>query len=258
MSAYETILFDTHEGVATLTLNQPEKRNPIGPTTLAELGDALERIAADDGIRVVVLAGAGKVFSAGGDLSILKGGGAKSELAPRSLPELLAAMHSLGKPIVAKVAGHALAGGLGLVVACDLVVAARGAQFGTTEIRVGLWPMMITAELVRNIGRKKTLELMLTGKKLSAEEARELGLINEVVDAEELDAAVGSLVAGLAKQSPTAMRLGLRSFYETQDLAFADALGDLEGRLTQILQTKDALEGISAFLQKREPQWSGR
>jgi enoyl-CoA hydratase/carnithine racemase len=261
MSApYQTIeLDDSQAPVARLTLNRPDKRNPISPQTIGELVHALRTVADDDRLRVVVLTGAGSVFSAGGDLSMMSGGaGPQGEIEPESLVTLLEEMHRTGKPIVAMVNGHALAGGLGLMVACDLVIASDQATFGTTEIRVGLWPMMITAEITRNIGRKKTLELMLTGKRIDASEAERIGLINRAVPAEELEARTYELARDLAAKSPATVRLGLRSFYDTQDLAFREALEALQTGLAQVLATEDAKEGLMAFLQKRAPVWTGR
>lgn len=257
---YRTLLYDAERlPVLRLVLNRPEKRNPIGPAVCGELVHALGRAAADEAVRCVIVTGAGKVFSAGGDLGHMAGGaGEGPSVAPASLVELFPAMHRLGKPIVAMVNGHALAGGLGLVVACDLVVASEAAELGLTEINLGLWPMMITAELVRSIGRKKTLELMTTGRRVSAREAERIGLVNRVVSPEALETETMALATELAGKSPAAMRLGLRAFYDTQDLALVPALEHLQGQLAAVLATEDAAEGIAAFFAKRPPVWKGR
>src|SRR5688572_1856693 len=207
MSEYSTMLLDASGPVARITLNRPEKRNPIGPATCGELVHALAAIKANPAVRVVIITGAGAAFSAGGDLSQMQKleTGAK----PASLVDLFLAMHDLGKPIVAMVNGPALAGGLGLMVACDLVIAADTATFGTTEIAVGLWPMMITAEITRSVGRKKTLEMMMTGRKLDAQEALDCGLINRAVPAAQLDDETMKLAGEIAERSPAALRLGL-------------------------------------------------
>ncbi len=259
-TSYQTIAFDLSAApVVRITLNQPDKRNPISPTSLGELVHAMERAGEDKEAKVVVLTGAGKVFSAGGDLGQLSGNAqVPSEIEPASLITLFETMHSLGKPIVAMVNGHALAGGLGLMVACDLVIASDKATFGTTEINVGLWPMMITAELTRNIGRKKTLELMLTGRRIDAEEALACGLINRHVPASTLEEATMELADSLAKKSPTTIGLGLRAFYNSQDQSYGEALASLELSLGEVLATEDAREGLMAFLQKRPPVWKGR
>ena len=249
------LIVDDAGPVARLTLNRPEKRNPIGPSTCGELIHALAEIRAASELRVVVLTGAGVAFSAGGDLSAM--GGAPAAQAG-SLVDLLLAMHDLGKPIIAMVNGAALAGGLGLVVACDLAIAADTATFGATEIAVGLWPMVISAELVRNVGRKKTLEMMLTGRKLDAAEALAAGLITRVVPAVELEAATAQLAGELADRSPAAVALGLRAFYQSQDLDLEPQLRYLEAGLIRVLALDDAREGIAAFLGKRKPLWTGK
>ncbi len=256
MSTYATILVAAG-AIARVTLNRPDKRNPIGPATCGELIHALHALRDDPTVRVIVLTGAGPAFSAGGDLGGMMAPAADGP-PPASLVDLLLTMHGLGKPIVAMVNGPALAGGLGLMVACDLVIAADTATFGTTEILVGLWPMMITAELVRNLGRKRTLELMLTGRKLDAAEALAIGLVTRVVPAAELEVATMALAGELADKSPAAIALGLRAFYRSADLDHADALRYLEGELAKVLTLEDAAEGIAAFLGKRRPVWKGR
>ena len=252
--AYATIRVDHTGPIARITLNRPEKRNPIGPATCGELVQALGEIQAAPELRVVILTGAGPVFSAGGDLAAMQPAAGPSA----SLVDLLLAMHGLGKPIIAMVNGPALAGGLGLMVACDLVVAADTASFGTTEIAVGLWPMMITAEITRSVGRKKTLEMMLTGRKLDAAEALACGLVTRVVPAAELEAATTQLATELADRSPAALALGLHAFYRSQDMEMQPQLRYLEAELGRVLALDDAREGIAAFLGKRKPVWSGK
>lgn len=255
---YATIACAQEGAILRLTLNRPAKRNPIGPETCGELVHALGR-AADPSVRVVVLTGAGAAFSAGGDLSQMSGGaGPGAGAPPASLVELFAAMHGLGVPIIAMVNGPALAGGLGLVVASDLAIASDQATFGTTEIRVGLWPMMVSAELGRNIGRKNALDLMLTGRRIDAAEALAMGLINRVVPAESLEAETLALAGQLAELSPATISLGLRAFYKQEDMELGEALRYLSGQLGAVLALEDAREGLAAFLQKRKPVWKGR
>jgi enoyl-CoA hydratase/carnithine racemase len=253
MASYATITVDDSDAVARITLNRPDKRNPIDPAMCGELCDALAAVRA----RVIVLTGAGTVFSAGGDLGGMQRAQATSPT-QGSLVTLLTSMHALGKPIIAMVNGHALAGGLGLVVACDLALASEAAQFGTTEIAVGLWPMMITAELVRNVGRKRVLEMMLTGKRLDARDALTYGLVTRVYPAAELEARTLELAHELADKSPAAIALGLRAFYRSQDLAHEPALTFLQAELARVLALEDAAEGIAAFLAKRKPVWKAR
>jgi enoyl-CoA hydratase/carnithine racemase len=261
---YDDILYEVRGAIARITLNKPDKRNPLGPTTIGELLHALDAAKADDHVRVVVLTGAGKVFSAGGDLSSMgpgktplqsTGGGATKA---GTFVDLNLALTRLGKPTIAMVNGHALAGGLGLVVACDLALAADDAQLGTPEINVGLWPMMIMSTIFRNVPRKRGLELIMTGDKISAAEAERIGLITRAVPKAELEAQVDALAEKLAAKSPIVMRLGRDAFYATQDLALDEALRHLEQQLIAVLATDDAREGLTAFLEKRTPVWTGR
>lgn len=260
-ASYSTISYDdAHVPVARITLNRPDKRNPIGPLTVGELMHALEAARENEAARVVVITGAGKVFSAGGDLSTFSTGAdaTGSPVRPRSLTELFPAMHRLGKPIVAMVNGPALGGGLGLMSACDLVVASEQATFGMPEIKVGLWPMMIMAEVVRNIGRKRAMELMLTGARIDTREALALGLVNRVVAPNRLEDETMALARSLSSNSPATMALGLRAFYASQDMEHEAALVYLEKELGKVLALDDAAEGIMAFLQKRQPRWKGQ
>ncbi len=275
---YGEILYEVKGGIATITLNRPERRNPIGPTTVGELMHALLQAQTDAAVKVVVLTGAGKVFSAGGDLSQMSGtsggqpgAGGQSGAAPlqSSAAEgrlagtfvdlnLMLAGRGIGKPTIAKVNGHAMAGGLGLVVACDLAIAADDAQFATPEINVGLWPMMIMATIFRNVPRKRAMELILTGERIDAAMAERLGLITRAVPRDRLDAEVQLLCEKLLGKSPLIMQMGLDAYHRMQDLELEAALRYLEGELSRVLSTEDASEGLQAFLQKRAPVWKGR
>jgi enoyl-CoA hydratase/carnithine racemase len=258
MTNYADIVYEVRGALGRITLNRPEKRNALGSNTVAELCHALERAKADEAVRVLVLSGAGTVFSAGGDLGQLGGTTTgKTEVPPRSFVDLNLLFTTLGKPTIAMVNGHAVAGGLGLVVACDLAVAADDAKFGTPEINVGLWPMMIMATIFRSVGRKAGLLLMLTGEKIDAAEAVRIGLINRAVPRAELEQYTLALAETLAKKSPAALSLGLMAFYRTEDLALEPALKHLEGQLGAVLATEDAREGLMAFMQKRPPLFRG-
>jgi enoyl-CoA hydratase/carnithine racemase len=262
--SYSEITYEVRGPVARLTLNRPEKRNPLGPVTIGELLHALDRAKADEAVRVIVLTGAGKVFSAGGDLSSMGSGGTplqsdgSGSTKAGTFVDLNLALTRVGKPTIAMVNGHALAGGLGLVVACDLALAADDAQLGTPEINVGLWPMMIMATIFRNVPRKRGLELIMTGDKISAAQAAELGLITRAVPRDALEAEVEALAQKLAAKSPVVMRLGLEAFYRVQDLELEPALHHLQAQLVAVLATEDAREGLQAFLEKRAPQWKGK
>jgi enoyl-CoA hydratase/carnithine racemase len=262
--SYSEILYEVKGAVARVTLNRPEKRNPLGPTTIGELLHALERAQTDEAVRVIVLTGAGKAFSAGGDLSSMGSGGTPLQATggtatkPGTFVDLNLALTRVGKPTIAMVNGHALAGGLGLVVACDVAIAADDAQLGTPEINVGLWPMMIMANIFRNVPRKRGLELIMTGDKISAAQAAEMGLITRAVPRERLEEEVEALAQKLASKSPVVMRLGLEAFYRVQDMELAPALQYLQGQLVAVLGTEDAREGLMAFMEKRAPQWKGK
>ncbi|HWN71700.1 MAG TPA: enoyl-CoA hydratase-related protein [Haliangium sp.] len=260
-ASYTTIDYDdTHVPVARITLNRADKRNPIGPLTIGELMHAFEAVRENEAARVVILTGAGSAFSAGGDLGAFSGTTepTRSPIRPRSLVELFPAMHALGKPIIAMVNGPAMGGGLGLMTACDVVVASDEATFGLPEIKVGLWPMMIMSEIVRNVGRKAALDLMLSGRHFQAQEALALGLVTRVVPHERLEAETMAMARAIAAHSPATIALGLRAFYDYQGMELEAGLAYLEKELGKVLALEDAKEGIMAFLQKRKPEWKGR
>jgi enoyl-CoA hydratase/carnithine racemase len=228
---------------------------------VAELRSRLAEIKTDPQARVVVLAGAGdKAFCAGADLTGMAAGAGALALhdARGELAQVFTELWELGKPTIARVRGYALAGGMGLALACDLVIAADDAVFGTPEIDVGLWPFMITVPLLRSMPAKKALELMMTGRRVRAEEADRLGFVSRVVPVDSLDAEVDALAATLAAKSPATMRLGRDSFYAVVDQSAGDALARLHPLLTVIASTDDAAEGIAAFAERREPRWTGR
>src|SRR5262245_25858490 len=210
-TADSEVLYEVKDAVARLTLNRPDKRNPLSPSVIGALLGCIERARLDPAVRVVVITGAGKVFSAGGDLSAMgKAGAGGGAGIAGTLPDLFVAMTRLGKPVVAMVNGHALAGGCGLVAACDLAIAADDAQLGTPEINVGLWPMMIMAVIFRCVGRKKGLELVTTGERIPAVEAAAIGLVNRAVPAERLEAETAALCEKLASKSPAVDRKSTR------------------------------------------------
>jgi enoyl-CoA hydratase/carnithine racemase len=246
--------------VARLTIDREARRNALSWDLVAELRDALALAKADDAVRVVVLSGAGtKAFCAGADLEGMAGDDAAALHDARGrLADLFRELYALGKPTIARVQGFALAGGFGLALACDLVVAADDAVFGTPEITLGLWPHMITVPLLRAMPPKRVLELMLTGRRVTAAEADRIGFVTRVVPAAELDAAVDELAAALADRSPIALRHGRDSFYAVWDQQVETSLRLLHPLLTITASTDDAAEGIAAFTEKRPPHWTGR
>jgi len=255
-----TVLSETDRSVARITINRPDRRNAINPDVTRGIAGALREAEDSEEVRAIVLTGAGdKAFCAGADLGGMAESGAVTQHFVRAeIGELFAQMRASRLPIVARVNGHALAGGFGLMLACDLVVAAEEAEMGTPEINLGLWPFMITAVINRDLPRKVALELMLTGRRMGAEEAQRWGFVNRVVPRSDLDKATDELVDELLSKSPLVAALGKRSFYRAEDMAFADALDYLSGMLTVCLQSEDTVEGVTAFLQKRRPEWRGR
>ncbi len=257
----EQVLLAAESRVATITLNRPDQRNPLSGTMLRDLVSAFRWAQGEPEVRVVVLTGAGdRAFCAGADL-----GSFDAEMTDlerhrtRDLfVELFTVMARLGKPIVGRINGHALAGGLGLACSCDILVSTDTATFGTPEITVGIWPMMIQAILSRNIPRKVLLEMEMLGDRWTATQMQALGVINRVVPHDQLDAAVGEITERLAGKSPVAMRLGRDSFYRQQDMEFQAALDYLQSQLTLVTLSDDAKEGIKAFLEKRQPDFKGR
>jgi enoyl-CoA hydratase/carnithine racemase len=249
------------EGVrATLTIDDPERRNPLSLETMAALARSVNEAARDERVRVIVITGAGdKAFSAGGDLS---GRFVDEPLQDHDLRGVLAdtfrAMRRCGKPVIARVNGHAIAGGFGVAAACDIVIATEDATFGTPEVQVGLWPMMISAILQRLMPRRVALDLMLTGRRISAEEAMRLGVVSRVVSTANLDDAIDETVDRLAALSPAVLALGKDSFYAIEDLPLDAALDYLHTGLTTVSMTEDAAEGVSSFVEKRRPEWRGR
>lgn len=250
-----------HQGpIATITLYNPDRRNAIGQQMVNELLWAISDANDEPDVRVIVITGHGVAFCSGGDFAQMTGSADGGPQLPHKgdYADLLLAMLHNEKPIVARVNGHALGGGLGLVAASTFAIAAQNAELGTPEINVGLFPMMIMAVLARHMPRRRLLEMMLLGQKLTAQEAVPCGLLNSAVPEGELDEAVAELVDDLVSRSPTAIRLGLRAFAAQEDMALVDSIPMLREKLAECLGTEDAREGLTAFLQKRKPNWTGK
>lgn len=254
-----TVRYDVAEGRATITIDDPERRNPMSVQTMGILLERTEEAMADPEVRVVVYTGAGeKAFCAGGDLSGsfvddpvgLHGGRGDIALLFRS-------MMRGGKPTIARVNGDALAGGFGLAVACDVTICVDDARLGTPEVKVGLWPMMISAVLARAMPRKAALEMMLTGRMITPEEALRLGAVSRVVARADLEVAVDEVVDAVMAVSPATLMIGKDSFNAMADAGLDAAFDRLQGGLTEIALTDDAREGVTAFIDKRDPEWSG-
>ena len=254
------VRYDVDHGVATITIDDPERRNPMSTATMGELASRTAEAVSDAGVKVIVYTGAGdRAFSAGGDLS---GGFVDDPVGLHRqrglLAELFRAMWRGGKPTVARVNGHALAGGFGLAVACDITICADDVKLGVPEIEVGLWPMMITVALTRAMPEKAALELMMTGRAVTPDEALRLGAVSRVVPRADLDATVDEVTRSLASRPAGAMSLGRDAFFSVARLDIDTALDRLQGGLTAVASTDDAVEGVTAFIEKRSPRWSDR
>jgi enoyl-CoA hydratase len=259
--ASEHVLYNVAAGVASITLDDPDTRNSLSAEMLAGLIAAFERARDDDQVRCVVLASShATVFSSGGNLGGFAADVAlvHKHFASERFVALFKLIGELGKPTICAARGHVLAGALGIALACDLIVAGEDATFGTPEINVGVFPFMIMSLIYRNVPRKKANELLLLGERLSAQEALSAGLINRVVPAAEFDAAVAAWAGKLAGKSPVIMRLGKEAMRRQLDMPLDDALDYLRAQLSLALSTEDIVEGVSAFFEKREPQWKGR
>jgi enoyl-CoA hydratase/carnithine racemase len=253
--------YEVRGPAAWLTLDRPEMRNALSDQAMRELQEGLARAEQDPAVRVVVITGAGpKVFCAGGDLSTMssEGGFLGGHEARRNYGATLKRIQDCTKPTVGRINGHVIAGGVGLLLACDLAVLADHGELGLPEIDRGLFPMMVMALLQRHVGRKRALELLLTGARLKAPEVLAMGLVNRVVPAAELDAATNALVTTLAGKSQAVLRLGKRAFLAAEDMPLAAALEHLSTQLSLNVMAEDAAEGVSAFLEKRAPSWKDR
>jgi enoyl-CoA hydratase/carnithine racemase len=246
-------------GVVTLSLNRPAQRNALSRELMEEVTARLGALGADPEVRVVVLAGRGPAFSAGHDLTEMVG----LELDEyREIFELctrmMTAVHELPQPVIARVHGMATAAGCQLVAACDLVVASSEARFATPGVKIGLFCTTPMVEVTRSIGRKRSLEMLLTGTPIDAQTAAEWGLVNRVVAPDELDAATDELAQRIASASSLTIGLGKRAFYRQIDLGLDAAYEVCQEVMSENAATEDAHEGMSAFLEKRSPTWRGR
>ncbi|MSP55984.1 MAG: crotonase [Myxococcales bacterium] len=248
--------------LATYTIDRPAVRNALDLATIEAMLAGLQARRDAPGLRVVVITGAGeRAFCAGADLAGLAANAEARRLAGQRYAALLATILEYPRPVVARVNGACMAGGWGLLLACDLAVAVESATFQLPEVNVGMWPMMVGAFLVPLVGRRTALELALTARKLGAAEARELGLVNRVVA--DLDAGTAALVGELLRASPSALRIGRAAWTAAACIGAGgsspgQALPSLAERLGDLMETEDAAEGYSAFLEKRPPAWKDR
>ncbi len=257
--SYKTVIVEQKERVGVITLNRPEAMNTFSSEMAKELNQALIQFDNDKEVRVVVVKGAGKAFSVGIDVSEFFG---KSQREYKEWVSLMEQMNHviayMKKPVIASVHRFAVANGAGLVAACDLAIVAEGTKIGATAINVGLFCMGPAIPISRSIGRKRCMEMLLTGEMIDAEDAERWGLVNKVVPADQLEEATMALANKLAEKSPVALQMGKQAFYGMSDMEFGKALEYSNEMFASLCVTEDATEGINAFLEKREPDWKGR
>lgn len=255
MTTAQHVVVDEDEVVTRITLNRPERRNALSLELMEELTAALRAARG----RVVVIAGAGPAFSAGHDLpELLAADTPEAEHLFTTCSTLMTTVQSIDQPVIARVHGVATAAGCQLVASCDLAVAETGARFATPGVRIGLFCSTPMVPLSRAIGPKRALQMLYTGELIDASTALDWGLVNEVVPPEELDGAVTALAARIAEASPMVLALGKRAFYAQLGMDQAAAYDLATATMTKNAVTDDAREGISAFLEKRSPTWTGR
>ncbi|MCE5274295.1 MAG: enoyl-CoA hydratase-related protein [Syntrophaceae bacterium] len=253
----EHLLYRVENHVACFTINREKQRNAITPEAVTLFLECLDRAEDDGDVRAVMITGAGdKAFCTGAQLG--DGMSADGRKMFSDYAKLLKRIASFSKPTVARVTGFCLAGGMGFMLACDIVVAGDDAVFGTPEVNVGLWPMMIGALIFRNVPRKKAMEMVLLGERISAPVALAMGLVTRVVPAGELDAEVEAVLKSLTAKSPIGMRIGKEAFNAAADMPLTEALDFLSGKLVEVASTADAREGITAFIEKRPPVFQGK
>ncbi len=251
------LLYRVEKNIAYFTINREPRRNAISLDAITLFAKYLDDASTDPNVRVILITGSGeKAFCSGADLASAADG--KIEKGFKSYAGLLKKLAGYPKPVVAKVNGACMAGGMGLMLACDIVIAKNEATFGTPEVKVGLWPMMIGALIYRNVLRKKAAEMVLLGERLSAGQALELGLITRSVPSEMLDDEVEQILQSLAAKSPIGMKIGKEAFYAMADMPFEEAVDFLSDKIQEIASTDDAAEGITAFIEKRKPVFKGK
>lgn len=254
---YETVIVERKNHIGLITLNRPEQLNTFTSQLAHDLNSGLQELEQEPQIRVVVLKSNGRAFCAGIDVNELSGKDIVEIRAwVKAMDEHNLTIANMKKPVIAAVHGAAVANGCGLVAACDLAIAADNARFGTTAINIGLFCFGPSAPLVRSLGRKRSLGLLLTGDTIPAVEAERIGLVNKVVPQEKLEEAAMDLAEKLASKSPVALQMGKTAFYRMSDMGYQDSLAYLGEMFSIVCSTEDGREGATAFLEKRAPRWT--
>lgn len=250
---------DDETGIARLVLNRPEQRNPLSTSTMRSVTAALRKLGDDETVRVVVLSATGPVFSAGHDLSEMVGRSLEDEREIFEVcTEMMDTVQAIPQPVIAAVQGPAIAAGCQLAASCDLVVAAATAVFGTPGVRIGLFCSTPMVALSRAVGRKRAMQMLLTGETIDAATAADWGLVNVVAAPDQLDARVKELATRIAEASPLTLAIGKQAFYRQIDLPQDEAYEMMAETMADNAVTCDAQEGMSAFLAKRKPSWTGK
>jgi enoyl-CoA hydratase/carnithine racemase len=252
------VLYHVRDAVAWITLNRPDQRNALSGDVVLALDECLTTAEADEAVRVLCVTGAGSTFfCAGADLTSASEDGGSDD-AMQSYAALLRRIPHFPKPLVARVNGHCLSGGLGLLLSCDMAYAHDGCRFATPEVGLGLFPMLIGGLLARDTARKRMMEMIFTARRYTAAEAAEMGLLTRVVPRADLDQVVNGVLADIAARAPLAVQRGRQALGTVENMPMAEALDFLCERLNELVHSEDAIEGLTAFLQKRKPVWRGR
>jgi methylglutaconyl-CoA hydratase len=260
MDNYDSLEIKVADKVATITLNRPQLRNAFNEDAIADLTMAFDEVSQDAGVRVIVLAANGPAFCAGADLNWMKKmagyTAAENEADALRLADMLRTIYFSPKPVVARVQGDCYAGGMGLVAACDIVVASDNVQFCLSEVKLGLIPATISPYVIQAMGEQASRRYFLTAERFDARAAHRLGLAHEVVPAEQLDASVDAIVQALAANSPNAVREAKKLVRDIAGLPIDDVLlADTAGRIAAIRASAEGREGVASFLEKRKPSW---